>query len=761
MTVEKRSLIIVESPTKARTIQKYVGSKYVIKASVGHIKDLPKSKMGVRISEGFEPEYAVIKGKQKVVAELRKAAKDAETIFLAPDPDREGEAIAWHIAEELGLSGDRAKRVLFNEITKRGIADGLSHPVPLDRPKFESQQARRILDRLVGYEVSPLLWRKIQRGLSAGRVQSVALRLIVEREDEIRAFTPEEYWNIQCELLSASSPNPFIAKLASIEGTKADIHDQPSAEALRSEIETGAIRVQEVERKTGRRSSPPPFITSKLQQEAARRFRFAARRTMRVAQELYEGIGLGEEGAVGLITYMRTDSTRMSEDAVREAREFVTARFGADYVPEKPNRFASGKSAQDAHEAIRPTSLLYPPDRIKSFLSPDQLKLYRLIWNRFLASQMTPAVYDTTNVRITAGREGRLELRVQGKVLKFPGWLAASEVEEETPGSNGNGEDSAGNLPPLVEGEPLALQGKGAWAEQKFTQPPPRFTEGTLIRELEEKGIGRPSTYATIVSTIQDRRYVVKEEAKLVPTELGFVVSKRLVRHFPAVFNVEFTAKMEESLDRIEEGKEDWVGLLRSFYAPFHEQVEKAFVEMEGVKAEEVSNGETCELCGAPMAVRWGRHGRFLSCSTYPKCKSTRPLNPAQGGAVARSSAPIPDVQCDKCGRPMVRKHGRFGEFLACSGYPECKGTRPIPIGVSCPRPGCGGDLIERRTRKGRVFYGCSNYNTTRCDFTLWTKPVAEACPSCGAKFLVHQGRGSKARIVCVSEGCGYSKSVE
>jgi len=750
----KTDLIIVESPTKARTIQKYAGPDFRIMASVGHIKDLPKSKMGVNTSDRFQPEYKIIRGKHKVVSELKKAAEKSRFVYLAPDPDREGEAIAWHIAEELKLPPEKAKRVLFNEITNRGIRQGLSSPVALNRNKFESQQARRILDRLVGYEVSPLLWRKIQRGLSAGRVQSVALRLIVEREREIRKFKPQEYWNLFCEL-SGSSPPPFRAKLFSVDGRKKKITDGESAEAIRSELETGHFVISDVEKKRKRRAAPPPFITSKLQQEAARRYRFSAKRTMRVAQQLYEGVEIGNEGAAGLITYMRTDSTRLADDAVKAAREYILQKFSKTHLPDKANVFTSKKkTVQDAHEAIRPTSTEYPPEKINKYLKPDQRKIYRLIWERFIACQMKAAQYDHTTFKIKAGENERLELRAQGRILAFSGWLAATGEDD----TRNNGEEAGSTvLPPLEKGEKPALSGKGAQTEQKFTQPPPRFTEGTLIKELEDKGIGRPSTYASIVTTIQDRRYMEKTEGKLVPTELGILVSDRLVSFFPDLFDVTFTAQMESSLDRVEEGSEDWVALLSRFYSPFHKQVESAMVNMEEIKPSEPVEGEFCEKCKAPMVIRWGRHGKFLSCSNYPKCRHTRPME-SDKKLSAEASEAIAGIKCEKCGRSMVLKHGRFGEFLACTGYPECKNTRPVPTGIKCPRPECNGELIERRTKKGRTFYGCSNYSETGCDFALWNKPVKEPCPDCRAEFLVRTGRAGKTKLSCANEDCKYSR---
>lgn len=750
-----KSLVIVESPAKARTIRKYLGNSYAVKASLGHVKDLPKSKMGVSVDNGFSPEYQVIPGKKKVLKDLVKSAQQAENIFLALDPDREGEAIAWHIAEELGIDEDKVRRVLFNEITKKGITEGLNNPLPLNNRRFESQQARRILDRLVGYEISPILWKKVRRGLSAGRVQSVALRLVVDREAEISGFEPREYWKIAAELEGPRPPR-FHARYHGANGKKSEVSDEASAMAVKADLEGGSFKVAAVDRKERRRASPPPFITSRLQQEMARRFRFTAKRTMMVAQQLYEGVDLGSEGTVGLITYMRTDSVRLSGDAIAEAREFIGQRYGEALVPPKPNVFKSRKSAQDAHEAIRPTSVRYLPDQVGKYLTADQRKLYRVVWERFVSCQMKAAVYDQTTVKIESGRH---ELRVSGSVLKFKGWL---EVNGESPSTNGgsngkggdgDGEDEAVELPPLNVGDELKLTGAGVVPEQKFTQPPPRFTEGTLIRELEERGIGRPSTYATILSTIQDRRYVVKDDGRLAPSELGEIVTERLVHHFPRILDADFTASMEESLDQIEDGKRDWVKLLKDFYGDFHKEVKTALKEMKDVRDLTEKTDEICDRCSKPMVVKWGRNGRFLACSGYPECRNTKELEPNRSGPVAEEI----DVKCDECGKPMVRKRGRYGDFLACSGYPECKATRSMPTGIDCPRKGCEGELVERRTRRGRAFYGCSQYKKTGCDFVVWGTPVAQECPECGAKFLVATSRRKGGReLKCVAEGCGY-----
>ncbi|MCP4606713.1 MAG: type I DNA topoisomerase [Proteobacteria bacterium] len=752
-----KSLVIVESPAKARTIRKYLGASFIVKASLGHVKDLPKSKMGVAVDKDFTPEYKIIPGKKKILSDLIKSAEQVENIYLALDPDREGEAIAWHIAEEIGINPERVRRVLFNEITKKGIKEGLSNPLPLNTRRYESQQARRILDRLVGYEISPILWKKIRRGLSAGRVQSVSLRLIVDREREIEKFKPEEYWKI-IAALEGQVPPSFKARYTGMGGRKVKVADQETAEGIKKDIESSDLVVSSVERKERRRLALPPFITSRLQQEAARRFRFAAKRTMMVAQQLYEGVDLGEEGTIGLITYMRTDSVRLSAEAVQEARDYIAGQYGKTHLPRKPNTFKSRKSAQDAHEAIRPTSVNLAPSRVGKYLTSDQRKLYKLIWERFVACQMKSAVYDQTTVRILAGSH---DLRVSGSVLKFRGWLDAIEDTSSPQNSNGanndtDGEDESADLPELHEGDKLKLTDSGVSAEQKFTQPPPRFTEGTLIRELEERGIGRPSTYATILSTIQGRRYVTKEKGRFTPSELGALVTDRLVGHFPQILDVDFTASMEESLDLIEEGEQDWIELLNRFYDPFHKDVEKALKEMKHIRDLAEETDEICDSCGKKMVVRWGRNGRFIACSGYPDCRNTKELEQNQTDEIA---TPI-DSKCDTCGKPMIRKRGRYGDFLACSGYPKCEATQSLPTGIPCPKPTCEGELTQRRTKRGRVFYGCSEYKRSGCDFVVWGTPVKESCATCQAAFLIATSQRKGGRTLkCIKDGCGYKRT--
>ena len=752
------ALIVVESPAKAKTIKKYLGASVTVQASVGHVKDLPKSKIGVDFESDFTPEYVIIRGKGKIIADMRKAAKEVDVVYLAPDPDREGEAIAWHIAEEIRPANGNIKRVLFNEITQRGVTEALSRPTELDARMYDAQQARRILDRLVGYQISPLLWSKVRRGLSAGRVQSVAVRIVVEREAEITAFKPVEYWTVEADV-EGQSPPPFRVRLIKIDGQKPSELAGELARSIVSELRTAELRVASVERKERRKNPPAPFTTSKLQQEAAHKLRFTAKRTMGVAQRLYEGVELGEEGAVGLITYMRTDSTRLSDDAVKDVREHIAERYGKDAVPDEPLVYKSKKAhVQDAHEAIRPTILKYDPDTVRQLLGgeakknpdkardiQDQIKLYQLIWNRFVACQMRPAVYDQTTVDVEAGRS---TLRATGQVLKYPGFTAVynETQEEDAQGAEAQVAEDGDRLPPLEEGEVLKL--RDAKADQHFTQPPPRFSEASLVKELEEKGIGRPSTYAAILSTIQDRGYVAKKEGRFHPTLLGTRVNELLVHSFPDILNVDFTAQMEEDLDKIEEGEMEMKGVLRLFYGPFKADLEKAHIEMKDLKREEIATDLSCEKCGKPMVIKWGRNGEFLACSGYPECKNTKEFLRTEDGKIELKPEPTTDEICETCGAQMVVKRGRFGSFLACSRYPECKTTKPISLGVTCPKPGCGGFLTEKRSKRGTPFYGCSNYSKTGCDFVSWDRPVKEPCPQCGAEFLLRKEtrRGPKTR---------------
>jgi DNA topoisomerase I len=747
-------LVIVESPAKAKTIEKILGKGYTVKASVGHVRDLPPKRLGVDLRDGFTPEYIVIRGKAKVLDELRASAKRAGKIYLAPDPDREGEAIAWHIAEELdGKNREAIYRVLFNEITPRAITAAMRHPGRIDEHKVNAQQARRILDRLVGYQISPLLWRKVRRGLSAGRVQSVALRLICEREKEIDAFVPQEYWTVTV-VLEGDQPPSFDAQLVKIGGKKAQMQTAEVAHAIAAQLRNAQFVVDEVKTRERRRQPPPPFITSRLQQEGANRLRFSARKTMTLAQGLYEGRAIGPDGVVGLITYMRTDSTRVSPDAQRETLDFIDVTYGQPYVPEKPNVYRSKKSAQDAHEAIRPTSTLRTPDQLHAYLDRDHQALYQLIWARFVASQMRPAIFDVTTADIAAGEFG---LRASGSVLKFDGFLKVYTEDRPTVGA-GDDEEADQNraLPPLHPGQ--ALRVVDVKPEQHFTQPPPRYTEASLVAELEKRGIGRPSTYATILSIIQDRDYVETKERKFYPTELGRLVSDLLIEHFPDVMDVEFTAAMEDLLDQVEEGKKPWVGVLREFYEPFEKHLQAASQRMPSVKNVVEPTTEVCEKCGKPMVIRLGRYGKFLACSGYPDCKATRPLK--TDDTQANNVGALTSEVCEQCGAPMVVRKGRYGEFLACSAYPTCKVARPMRLGVACPAAGCTGELVQRRTKRGRLFYGCNRYPD--CQYTLWSKPVPIPCPECQAPFLVEQGGARKGKSLrCIRAGCGYESPVE
>jgi DNA topoisomerase-1 len=746
-----KSLVIVESPAKAKTIGKYLGKDYTVKASVGHIMDLPKSKLGVDIEKNFEPKYIVIRGKASVVKELKAAAKKADRILLATDPDREGEAIAFHVAEAVSGNTNNKKvyRVLFNEITKKAVLLAIEHPGKIDVNKVDAQQARRILDRLVGYQISPILWAKVRRGLSAGRVQSVALRLICEREEEIKAFVPEEFWSLTA-LLEGKLPPQFEAKLLKKDEEKLKLKNNEEVRKILADLQGAAYTVAKVDKKERRRNPVPPFTTSKLQQEGGRKLGFTAKRTMGIAQSLYEGVDLGTEGTVGLITYMRTDSTRVGAEAQDEVRELIAGKYGKEYLPEKPPVYASAKSAQEAHEAVRPTSAMREPDAVKQYLQPDQYKLYKLIWNRFVASQMNPAIIDQTSVDIKAGG---YTFRATGSVVKFPGFMAVYMEEKSEDAAPSEEENGEAVLPPLNEGEILSLIKLDP--KQHFTQPPPRFSEALLVKTLEEKGIGRPSTYAAIISTIQERDYVNKVENKFRPTELGVLVSNLLVSHFPVIMDVAFTAGMEEELDKIEEGTMRWTDAVKDFYKPFSESLEKAQADMKDFKAELVPTDINCEKCGKPMVVKWGRNGQFLACSGYPECKSTKPFIRTEGGVIEAAPEETTDELCPKCNSAMVIKRGRFGKFLACSRYPECNHTQGMSTGVTCPED--GGKIVERRSRFGKMFYSCANYPA--CKFALWYKPIQRACPQCNAPFLLEKySKKIGPYIACHKKECGYKE---
>jgi DNA topoisomerase-1 len=744
-------LVVVESPAKSKTIQKYLGADYEVAASVGHVRDLPKSKLGVDVEHDFVPEYVTIKGKEKVLRDLKKAAQGKETVFLGPDPDREGEAIAWHIREAIAGKKDGARfaRVLFHEITRRGVTEAMKHPLALDLKKFESQQARRILDRLVGYQISPLLWDKVRRGLSAGRVQSVAVRMIVEREAEILAFVPREFWRMHVALAGPTPPN-VAATLIKHAGAKIDIPDEATARAHKKAVLRESFVVQSVKRTERKRGPLPPFITSTLQQEAYRKLRFPAKRTMGLAQRLYEGVELGDRGLEGLITYMRTDSTRLAGDAVAEVRRHVAAQYGPEYVPEQPVFYRGRKSAQDAHEAIRPTDLSLPPEAVARFLEKDLLRLYDLIWKRFVACQMAPAVFDETTLDVAAGP---YLFQAKGEIERFSGWQRAytegQEVREEK-------EFPTGALPEIAEGEKLLLVDVNV--KQSFTRPRPRYTESTLIKEMEERGIGRPSTYAAIIGTIQDKQYARKDRGYFQPTTLGTAVTKLLVEAFPKILDVGFTARMEEELDQVEEGERQWLDLLRGFYGTFSGALASAKETMKNLKVEGQETGLACPKSGDPLVIKWGKNGEFLACSGYPKCRFTSNFRRTEDGAIEIVQAVPTDKVCAKCGKPMLLKEGRFGRFFACTGYPECKTTEPYTL-MPCPKEGCTGRIAARRTKTGRTFYGCSRY--PECDFTTWDAPVAEKCPDCGSPYLVEKQtrRGGPAEVRCPVKGCGYRKS--
>ncbi len=750
-----KSLLIVESPTKARTLERYLGGDYIVKASVGHVKDLPGNKLGIDLEKEFEPEYQVMRGKKKVIDDLKKAAARADAIYLGPDPDREGEAIAWHIAQEIEANGKPVHRVLFYELTRKAIMEALARPEKLNQRLYEAQQTRRILDRLVGYMISPLLWEKVRRGLSAGRVQSVALRLICEREKEIHAFEQEEYWTIDARLAprpaDSPAPVPFTAQLARYKKKKCVIASGEEAERHVKALGTLPYTVAKVEKKERQKRAAPPFITSTLQQDAARKFRFSAKQTMSIAQKLYEGIEVGQDGAVGLITYMRTDATRLSQDAVQAARDFIADKWGKNFLPAKPVAYKSKETAQGAHEAIRPTDVARTPESLSKYLSREQLNLYTLIWKRFVACQMAPALIDQTTVDISAGDYG---FRVTGSIVTFPGFLTLYEEGRDEPEED---RDDV-RLPDLVEGQVLDLQGLDP--KQHFTQPPPRYSEATLIKVLEELGIGRPSTYATIVSTILEREYVTREKQRLAPTELGMIIDSLLASSFPNIVDVEFTAKMEKNLDEVEKGSDSSLHLLRDFYEDFSRTLESARTGMLSLKSVGWPTPLECPKCGQPIKIRFSRSGPYLACSGYPGCSYTSDYERDEKGlihAVEREEHETGEV-CDKCGSPMLLKRGRFGNFLACSGYPKCKSTRPVSSGIKCPREGCGGDLVARMSRRGR-FYGCSKYPD--CKMLFQGEPVREECPVCHAPVLFRRAAKTGGTLYCINPSCKYKKKEE
>ncbi|MGA2275444.1 MAG: type I DNA topoisomerase [Bryobacteraceae bacterium] len=794
-----KALVIVESPAKAKTINKYLGKDFIVKASLGHIKDLPKRDLAVDVERGFEPRYVVIEGKKKLVAELKQAARKVKDVYLAADPDREGEAICSHLQEELSekKNGPRIYRVMFNEITKKAIAKAFEKPGQVDVNLVDAQQARRVLDRLVGYKISPLLWDKVRRGLSAGRVQTVALRVIVEREREIRAFIAKEYWTIDADL-AAKKPPGLTARLARINGQTAEIGSAEAANGVVAALDGAMYTVQSVSTREKRRFPVAPFITSTLQQESSRKLRFSVKRTMMLAQRLYEGVEVGKD-TVGLITYMRTDSTRVSDDAVRDVRDFIGERYGREFLPDSANFYKSKKGAQDAHEAVRPTSMAYAPEVVDKYLQEDERKVYRLIWNRFVASQMMPALYDQTTIDVGAtGKNGDDYLfRATGSVLKFEGFLKVykegkDQLDEED-------EELKHHLPLVTEGERLRF--KAIRPEQHFTEPPPRYNEATLVKRLESDGVGRPSTYASIISTIQEREYVKKDGGRFTPTELGMVVTDLLLESFDDIFDVTYTARMEEELDEIEEGKIDWRVAMQEFYERFDKDLKHAEEHMTNIKRMEKPTGQICEKCGKPLVIKWGKHGSFIACTGYPDCTYTREL-----------TVDLPDVDnadlseqgdeeyCENCGRPMVLKKGRFGTFYACTGYPDCKTTKPIggqqkkpdqkldeicpqcgnhlvlktgrfgeftacsnyptckyvkqkTIGMKCPE--CNeGEIAERRSRRGKTFYGCNRWPA--CNFVTWGKPVPEKCTECGSPYMIEKWLKAGTVWQCPNAGCKH-----
>jgi DNA topoisomerase I len=757
-----RPLVIVESPTKIKTVKKYLGRQYNVAATVGHIKDLPAKEIGINIEEGFKPKYMNIPGKQKVIKSLRQAAGDTSEIYLAPDPDREGEAIAWHTAEILKKKGRKFHRVLFHELTKNAIHEAINSPDKLNQNKYEAQQARRILDRLVGYQISPLLWRKVKGGLSAGRVQSVAVRIICDRERAIQAFESEEYWSITAHL-EGNSPPPFTAKLVKKNGKKIKIPDEKASNVIIEELSEEKFIVEKIQKKTVKRNPSPPFITSKLQQEAIRKLRFSAKKTMMVAQQLYEGIELSPGEPEGLITYMRTDSTRISNEAAMEALKLVREKFGDEYALNKPRFFKNKKKAQDAHEAIRPTSVFNTPEKIKPFLSKDQFALYELIWKRFVASQMKQALVNNISISISAGP---YLFSASGSSVAFPGFMVLymttdDQIESER-------QKTKDDFPELSEGGILKLN--ELEPKQHFTMPPPRFSEASLVKELEENGIGRPSTYAAILSTIREKGYVDLVKGYFKPNELGFIVNDLLVESFPDVFDVEFTANMENHLDRIEAAEVDYSEILTQFYDAFKKELEAASTGMLSVKGIGFSTDLTCPQCNNRLHIRMGKNGQFLGCSNYPECTYTRNYTRDEKGVIhpiEPASNQASDRICEKCGKPMLIKEGKYGTFYACSGYPDCKTTQSTnstnggeKIGVHCPEQGCDGELVQRSSKRGKIFYGCSRFPD--CTFATWDKPVAKECPECGAKFLIEKTTKKQGTfLVCNTKGCGFKATSE
>ena len=734
-----KKLIIVESPAKTKTLKGFLGSDYQVEASMGHVRDLPEKKLSIDIEHDFAPTYVVIPERKEVVAKLRAAAKNASEVYLASDPDREGEAISWHLQEALGLTNPR--RIQFNEITKSAVQAALLNSRSIDMDRVNAQQARRELDRIVGYKISPILSKKVRPRLSAGRVQSVAVRLIADRERDILAFKPVEYWSITASLTPDTAKSKFDAALTERDGKKLEIANKAAADQVLSDLEGAEYHVKSVKRSEKRRNPAPPFITSTLQQEASRKLGFNAKRTMQVAQQLYEGVDVPGEGHVGLITYMRTDSTRIADEAQQAARALIVGTYGPKYVPAAAKQYKKGGAAQDAHEAIRPTDVNRLPERVAQTLNRDQERLYKLIWQRFVASQMAPAVFDVVTVDISARN---YTFRATGSTMKFDGFLRVySEGKDD---ANKVEDEDKQPLPPLTEAQALKLL--ALTPKQHFTEPPPRFTEATLVKALEEKGIGRPSTYAAIIATIQDRQYVELSEKRFRPTELGTTVNDLLVKHFPNILDIAFTAGMETQLDAVAEGKEDWVKMMRRWYDPFALSVTKAGAEMENLKVPPREAGQECPTCGKPMVIRSSRYGEFISCSDYPKCKT-----------IVRPEAEKSEGECPKCGKPMLERAGRFGKFIACTDYPECKTTKQVAaMKVDVPCPKCGGEVAQKRSKKGATFFGCGNY--PKCDFVAWGKPIGRPCPKCESPLVENTFRGGRVNgIKCNNAECDYKEA--
>ncbi|MCB9481501.1 MAG: type I DNA topoisomerase [Desulfobacteraceae bacterium] len=758
-----KPLLIVESPTKVRTLKKYIGKDFDVTATAGHIKDLPPKKIGIDIENNFTPEYQVINGKQKTIKALKDAAKDKDTIYLAPDPDREGEAIAFHTAEVLKKKNRKFYRILLHELTKNGIEESIKKPLELDKSKFDAQQTRRILDRLVGYQISPLLWKKIQRGLSAGRVQSVSVRMICEREREIQAFEPEEYWHITALLAKQDTKDQFEAKISKKNSQKLKITDQKTAEQILKDIENKDFIIDKIRKKTINKTPQPPFITSKMQQDAITKLRFSAQKTMTLAQQLYEGIELGNEGHVGLITYMRTDSIRVSKDASDEAFKWIKENLGNDFAPKSQRVFKNKNKAQDAHEAIRPTSVFNTPDKIRNYLNKDQFALYELIWKRFVASQMSNAIINQVSCEISAGN---YTFSASGSTTAFMGYMAVYQ-------SDSNKNEDSKELPPLSEKEKLLRE--KITPSQHFTQPPARYTEASLVKALEENGIGRPSTYATILSTIKNKGYVVLESRKFYPTELGIIVTDLLVDNFPEILNVDFTAKFEDDLDKIEHSELDLLDVLNSFYKRFENNLNEAEKNMLSIKGVGLSTGMKCPECKTgELKIKVGKNGPFIACDKYPDCTFSSNYERDEKGNIRlvknetlEAEIPESDKTCPKCGKDMVIKQGRFGPFLACSGYPDCKFTQSLAnageknkTGVKCPEAGCNGELVEKRSRRGKIFYGCNKF--PECSFALWDKPVNKKCPLCSNPFLVEKETKKEGKqLKCINKDCGFKEKIE